>query len=176
MRLGHPDMRCETCAETFDPAKTPRCPACLAQMWLATEAFIRPKHDPRPLPMVWESYRSVLNPDFVTRLDAYLRFAAREGRWFFDRYYDMWVHVTFEPLGHSPGGGIPVGLSQPEHALDSLIIAEADSPKEAHGFAVNRVQFQSQIDAGEFEVAEACEQAGCSYLRLPGASRCIAHA
>jgi hypothetical protein len=63
----------------------------------------------------------------------------------------MYVHMTHEPLGRSAGGGIPEGKTSPEHGLDSLLIAEADSEVEAHGFAVSRTTFEQQVRAGEFE-------------------------
>ncbi len=168
-------MKCQTCQQSFEPAKTPLCPVCLARMWLSTDRFIRPKHDPRELPLVWESYRSVLSPDFVEQPEDYLEFAAHHGTWYFDRYYEMYVHLSFEPLDRSPGGGVPAGRTSPEHALDSLIIAEANSAEEAHGFAVNRSQFESQISAGEFEVLGSCPAQGCSNPCVPGDETCMEH-
>jgi hypothetical protein len=168
-------MRCQTCQEDFDSERTPGCPACQARLWLATEHFIRPKHDPRELPLALEGYRSVLSPDFARRPEPYLADAARRGAWYFDHHYEMYVHVTYEPLGLAPGSGIPAGLTSPEHALDSLIIAEANDPKEAHGFAVNRAQFESQIAAGEFRALAICHEEACPNLCVPGRERCVGH-
>jgi hypothetical protein len=166
---------CDRCEVTFDARRTPICPACLVERWLGCERFIRPKHDPRLLPMQWEAYRSVLNPSLVMERRAHLAFAAQHGVWHRDRHYDMYVHFTFEPLGNSAGSGIPRGHSMPEHSLDSMLIAEADSTTEAHAFAVTREQFEAQIRAGEFEALDGCEVSGCANLRVPGRDLCTFH-
>ena len=170
------EFQCQTCAECFDPAATPICPACLVLAWLATESFVRPKHDPRLLPLAWESYRSVLTPNVANDPRATLEDAARNGTWYRDNHYDMFVHMTVQPLGMHPGSGIPEGKTTPEHALDSLLIAEANSPIEAHAFAVSREQFEEQVRAGEFEALKPCVGGGCNFLAVPGESRCVVHA
>jgi hypothetical protein len=142
---------------------------------LHCETFIRPKHDPRKLPLRWEGYRSVLSPALVAKPRRHLEDAAFRGDWFFDIHYEMNVHFTFEPLGRSPGSGIPEGQSMPEHALDSLLIAEANSPVEAHAFATSKKQFDAQIEAGEFVPFPRCSEAGCPNIRLPGRQCCIDH-
>jgi hypothetical protein len=166
---------CARCRAVFDAARTPVCSHCLLESWLHCESFVRPKHDPRKLPLRWESYRSVLSPALVSEPRSHLEDAARRGDWFFDVHYEMNVHFTFEPLGRSPGSGIPEGQSMPEHALDSLLIAEADSALEAHAFATSKKQFDAQIEAGEFVPLERCPEAGCANIRLPGRRRCIVH-
>jgi hypothetical protein len=168
-------MRCEACRCAFDATRIPVCPDCLVDLWLKARDFVRPKHDPRVLPLVWEGYRSVLNPNLVADPRPTLEFAARNGRWYRDRHYEMFVHFTHEPLGCSPGSGIPMGQSVPEHALDSLLIAEANSALEAHAFAVDFDQFEAQVRAGEFEPVGACDESGCDRLCVPGLSRCITH-
>jgi hypothetical protein len=166
---------CPNCDEVFDAAAMPGCPPCLAEAWLATPTFIRPKHDPRLLPLRWESYRSVLTPNFANDPGPHLVFAARNGTWYRDNHYEMYVHMTHEPLGRSAGGGIPEGKTSPEHGLDSLLIAEADSEVEAHGFAVSRTTFEQQVRAGEFEALPHCNAAGCNNLALLRASECAEH-
>jgi hypothetical protein len=37
---------CKRCGTSWNAATTPCCPQCLVETWLATEHFIRPKHDP----------------------------------------------------------------------------------------------------------------------------------
>ena len=167
--------RCPLCAEGFDASVTPACPKCLVEAWLATESFVRPKHDPRLLPLAWDGYRSVLTPNLVSDPRPHLKFAAQYGTWYRDNHYDMFVHMTFQPVGVHPGSGIPEGKTTPEHALDSLLIAEANSPVEAHAFAVSREQFEAQVRAGEFKALGNCGEASCENLESPGANRCVAH-
>jgi len=166
---------CDQCAEEFDAAQTPVCPACLVATWLAIEAFVRPKHDPRLLPLVWEGYRSVLSPNLVDDPRPHLEFAARSGSWYRDAYYGMFVHMTYEPMGLAPGAGIPEGKTTPEHSLDSLLIAEANSKSEAHAFAVSRDHFEAQIRAAEFVPLLECPVNGCDNLCAPGETQCTWH-
>jgi hypothetical protein len=166
---------CEQCGESFEAAKTPVCPACLATAWLETEAFFRPKHDPRLLPLAWEGYRSVLSPNLVRDARPHLEFAARMGSWYRDTHYEMFVHMTHEPMGLAPGSGIPEGRTTPEHSLDTLLIAEADSKSEAHAFAVSRDQFEAQVRAAEFVPIEQCPVNHCDNLIAPGGAQCLLH-
>ncbi len=170
------EMGCQRCGKRFDPHRHPVCTPCLVEDWLATESFVREKHDPRLLPMAWEGYRSVLNPNLVASPRPYLEYAAEHGRWYRDVFYEMYIHMTTEPLGVQPGSGIPEGRKQPEHALDSLLIVEANSKTQAHAFAVAREQFEAQIRAGEFVPLEPCFHAGCDGLRVPGQENCAQHA
>jgi hypothetical protein len=167
---------CGECGGYFDAAQVPLCPTCLVTAWLATATFVRPKHDPNLLPLMWEGYRSVLSPDFVAAPRPHLEFAARSGNWYRDAHYEMFVHMTHEPMGLAPGSGIPEGKAMPEHSLDSLLIAEANSESEAHAFAVSRDQFEAQIRAGEFVPLASCPVEGCDNLRVPGKPRCTEHA
>lgn len=170
------DVGCNRCGGHFEAARTPLCPTCLVATWLATENFVRPKHDPRLLPLAWESYRSVLSPNLVASPRPHLEFAAQTGTWYRDLHYELFVHMTHSPLGLHPGSGIPEGQTTPLHSLDSLLIAEADSQTEAHAFAVSRSQFEAQIRAGEFEPLKACPIPDCENLRVPAEERCAAHA
>lgn len=168
-------LSCPQCDEAFDAEATPICPACLVAAWLAAPTFVRPKHDPRLLPLAWESYRSVLTPNFASDPRPHLDFAARNGAWYRDNHYEMYVHMTVEPLGLHPGSGIPEGKTTPEHGLDSLLIAEANSRVEAHAFAVSRAQFEEQVRAGEFEPLPRCVALDCKNISVPGARECTAH-
>jgi hypothetical protein len=151
------------------------CPTCLATAWLESEAFVRPKHDPRLLPLAWEGYRSVLSPNLVRDARPHLEFAARTGSWYRDTHYEMFVHMTHEPMGLAPGSGIPDGKTAPEHSLDSLLIAEADSKREAHAFAVSRDQFEAQVRAAEFVPLGRCPVNDCDNLIAPGGAQCLQH-
>jgi hypothetical protein len=170
---------CEGCGGRFDAERLPVCPTCLVASWLATEHFVRPKHDPRLLPLAWEGYRSVLSPNLVKDPRPHLAFAAESGNWYRDTHYELFVHMTRSPLGLHPGSGIPEGKTTPEHTLDSLLIAEANSKTEAHAFAVSETQFLAQIRAGEFTPLPVCEIDACNNLSVPkltDPTRCAGHA
>jgi hypothetical protein len=167
---------CKRCDTSWNAATTPCCPHCLVETWLATEHFIRPKHDPAELPSRSERYRSVLTQDFVAQRRSYLEHAATHGTWYYDTFYEMYVHFTPNPLGRAPGVGIPPGKTMPEHALDSLLIVEANSASEAHAFAVEAARHASQVRAGEFEALARCPAPDCGNLGVPGSSQCVNHA
>jgi hypothetical protein len=116
-----------------------------------------------------------LTQDFVARCTRYLEYAAAHGTWYYDTFYEMYVHHTPSPLGRSPGVGIPAGSSMPDHALDSLLIVEANSASEAHAFAVDAARHAAQVKAGEFEELGGCPFPACENLRVPGASHCVNH-
>jgi hypothetical protein len=143
---------------------------------MATEHLVRPKHDPVGLPSRSERYRSVLTQDFIAQQRSYLEFAAVRGTWYYDTFYEMYVHFTPSPLGRSPGVGIPPGKTMPEHALDSLLIVEANSASEAHAFAVDAARHAAQLRAGEFEELGRCPASSCENLAMPGRSHCVDHA
>ncbi len=63
----------------------------------------------------------------------------------------------------------------PDHALDSLLVAEADSAIEAHAFATSKKQFEAQIDAGEFVPLPLCCVPTCPNLCAPARRGCILH-
>lgn len=170
------EIACRRCGGRFDASRHPVCPRCLVTDWLATDSFVREKHDPRLLPMLWDGYRSVLNPNLVASPRRFLEYAAEHGHWYRDTFYEMFVHMTSEPLGTAAGSGIPEGRSLPEHALDSLLIAEADSPETAHAFAVSRAQFEAQQRAGEFVPLSPCCNEGCDLPCVPRRSHCARHA
>ena len=168
-------IRCSDCNASFEGLSLACCPSCLAARWLATERLVRDKHDPSAPPSRLETYRSILTPRTKAELGEVLHYAAQHGSWYQDLDYGMWVHVTPEPLGRLPGVGIPAGKQAAEHALDCLFIAEADSPDEAHVFAVAGQRHEDQVRAGVFVPLGECGQAECENLLLPGFSRCAAH-
>lgn len=167
---------CSRCGEPYDGRLLAWCPTCLASRWLATPRLLRPKHDPDALPEARDRYRSILTPRTKQELSQTLDDAARRGRWYWDRDYGFWVHVTRQPLGRAPGVGIPAGRSEPDHALDCLFIAEADSTEEAHVFAADDARHEAQVRAGVFEPLGGCPQSGCDNLRGPGRDACAVHA
>jgi hypothetical protein len=168
-------IACRDCGESFDGRVLAWCPRCLAGRWLATPELVRQKHDPDVPAARLETYRSVITPRMKAEIGEVLGDAARRGSWFWDRDYSMWIHITDRPLGRAPGVGIPAGREQAEHALDTLFIAEADSPEGAHVFAADAERHRAQIKAGVFEPLGGCSSDGCENLRAPGGTRCRSH-
>ena len=166
---------CEPCGESFEGRSLPWCPVCLAARWLATERLIRDKHDPAAAANRLDTYRSIITPRTRAEIDKVLDHAAREGSWYWDRDYGMWVHVTRQPLGRAPGVGIPAGQDGADHALDCLFIAEADSAEEAHVFAADGQRHEAQIRAGVFIPLGRCDLPDCENLASPGSPRCWTH-
>jgi hypothetical protein len=169
------EIQCSACGLSFDGRSLAWCPACLAARWLATPELVRPKHDPAAATSRLDTYRSLVTPRLKSDLREVLRDAAVRGRWFLDRDYRMWVHVTSRPLGRAPGVGVPAGSTEPEHALDCLFIAEADSADHAHVFAADGERHEAQVRARLFEPLGVCSSSGCENLRSPGRADCDAH-
>jgi hypothetical protein len=169
-------VRCRTCDRRFEGSRLACCPGCLAARWLATPNLVREKHDPRVRAERQQQYRSLVTPRVLDDLRAVLEFAAEAGSWFHDRDYGMWIHLTPRPLGRAPGVGVPAGSHDAEHALDCLFIAEADSPENAHIFAVDSSRHDAQVRAGVFEPLAGCDHGHCENLALPVLPSCAEHA
>lgn len=169
-------VACRQCRDEYEAAVQPWCPGCLARRWWVTPQLLRPKHDPDAEDESHSTYRSILTPRAKRELKGLLEVAAREGRWYFDRDYRMWVHVTNAPLGRAPGVGIPAGRDTAAHALWCLFVAEADQAATAHVFAADAERHAAQVRAGVFEPLGECESPDCPNLRTPGTQRCEAHA
>ena len=169
-------VRCRTCDRRFEGSRLACCPGCLAERWLATPNLVREKHDPRVRAERQQQYRSLVTPRVLDDLRAVLEFAAEAGSWFHDRDYGMWIHLTPRPLGRAPGVGVPAGSHDAEHALDCLFIAEADSPENAHIFAVDGSRHDAQVRAGVFEPLAGCDHGHCENLALPVLPSCAEHA
>lgn len=169
-------VRCRTCERRFEGSRLACCPGCLAARWLATPNLVREKHDPRVRADRQQQYRSLVTPRVLDDLRAVLEFAAEAGSWFHDRDYGMWIHLTPRPLGRAPGVGVPAGSHDAEHALDCLFIAEADSPENAHIFAVDGSRHDAQVRAGVFEPLARCDHGHCENLALPVLPSCAEHA
>jgi len=131
------------------------------------------KHDPARAGEPHPGYRSVLTPHFVQNLTRFLEYAARNGRWYFDRHYALWVHYPPTPLDRVPGVGFRRGAREPDHALDSMLIADADDAP--HVVAVDRARPETQIRQGELIPLTLCSTPGCDNLRDPAGTLCAGH-
>ena len=166
-------VTCRVCRRPWDGATAPRCPPCLAARWLAAPDLIFDKHDPDTPRFVSDHYRSLVTREFLENRRAYLEYAAAHGSWYYQTFYQTWSHYTPEPLGRSPGAGIPAGEAEPDHQLDALLVADAlDDP---HVFAVDPILFLERIDAGDFVPLKPCADPDCDNLRVPGHIRCAIH-
>ena len=143
-------------------------------MWLATEDLVRAKHDPGALPFfIYNAYRSVVTERFVEEMEDFLRFAALHGSWFFLPEFGTYNHLTECPRGLMPGAGIPSGGAAPDHALECLVVAEANV--DPHVFAAEGALVQEQILTGEWIPLGSCSTPGCANLRVPARSHCVVH-
>ncbi len=166
-------VTCSACQNRWDGATAPHCPTCLAARWLAAPALVAEKHHPDAAPVFSDHYRSVLAPDFLENRRAYLEYAAVHGTWYYQTFYETYSHYTLQPLGRSPGAGIPGGELEPDNPLYALLIA--DAVEDPHAFAVDPVQFLDRIEAGDFVPLALCAEAGCANLRLTTGARCALH-
>jgi len=149
------------------------CPHCLSKRWESDPNFIAEKHDPGLLPKAEKSFRSVVTPEFVANLDEFTRYAAFSGQWFHSKRHNKPCHFTETPLGKIPGSGIRPGIATPDHALDGLLIADADN--KPHAYAVDSVMFHADIKAGNYIPLSKCSEPGCDNLAFPAKGKCSIH-
>ncbi|MBW2712755.1 MAG: hypothetical protein JRC77_03305 [Deltaproteobacteria bacterium] len=167
------EVRCEHCNKEWDAQEAPLCPGCLQTTWLACETLVRRKHDPRSLPHIYSAYRSVVTEHFLEEMDSFLAYSAQHGSWYYLPEFETYNHFTVLPLGLNPGAGIPAGQEDPDHALDCLVVAEAN--EDPHVFAVELQMADDWIEAGEWIPLENCGDDGCGNLRVPGERACVFH-
>ena len=166
-------IKCTTCGVKFNGDRTPLCPKCLATRWKSTAEFIKKKHDPKFLPKAEPSYRSVLSWEFVHNIDEFTEYAACSGTWYFSKRHWKFCHFTDTSMFDIPGSGTRAGDPMPDHALDGLLVADADA--NAHAYAVEIKGFKSEIASGDYIPLAKCNHPGCDNLVCPGKNECILH-
>jgi hypothetical protein len=166
-------LTCNTCGNVWDGFKMPQCPKCLATQWAAKPDLVRTHHDPAVLPSGYPGYRSVLTEDVIARKQDFLEYAAASGDWFYHTEHKKYCHFTPDPLGVIPGSGIKRGDVWPDHALDGLLIADAD--QDAHAYATDQVVFRRGVASGQLLPLGTCDELGCKNLAVPGHTRCALH-
>lgn len=166
-------LTCNKCGNVWDGYKNPLCPKCLAAEWAAKPDFVRAKHDPSMLPSGSPEYRSVLTEDVIVRKSEFLEYAAASGDWFFSKPHNKFCHFTPDPLGVIPGSGLKPGAPWPDHALDGLLIADAN--RNSHAYAADQVAFRAGVRTGRLQPLGRCGALGCQNLAVPGESRCTLH-
>lgn len=167
------EVRCRQCDLAWDAQARPLCPGCLKTTWLACETLVRRKHDPRELPHIYSAYRSVVTEHFLEEMEAFLGDAAEHGSWYFLPEFETYNHFTVLPLGINPGAGILAGQEEPDHALDCLVVAEAN--EDPHVFAVELQMAEDWIQAGEWIPLQRCSYEPCSNRRVPDERACVLH-
>ncbi|MFC1890856.1 hypothetical protein ACFLZT_00515 [Thermodesulfobacteriota bacterium] len=166
-------IKCPTCDIEFNAEKIPLCPNCLATEWKSTADFIKEKHDPKFLPKSEPSYRSVLSWEFVNNIDDFTEYATCNGTWYFSNKHGKYCHFTNTSMFEIPGSGTQAGNSMPDHTLDGLLVADADT--NPHAYAVEITRFQSEITSGDYTPLPKCNHLGCENLTSPGKSECLIH-
>jgi hypothetical protein len=164
---------CSACRHSWDGAEAPHCPPCLAARWLVAPGLVVEKHNPDTYPTPSDHYRSVMTPDFIENRRSYLEYAAAHGTWYYQTFYETYSHYTCQPLGRSPGVGIPAGELEPDHPLDGLLIA--DAVVDPHVFAVDPILFLDRIEKGDFVPLAPCAEPGCDNRRQTSGARCALH-
>lgn len=166
-------LTCGKCGYVRDGSKSPFCPACLEHDWNYSPGFIRPKHDPRLLPNVYKTYRSIVTMDFITDQQAYINALAYSGEYYYDTQFGNFTCFLNQPLGITSGSAIPPNYPMPTHPLDSQkVVSIYGSP---HVYAVNLADVALEISTGRLIPPRACDVAGCTNLAIPGTVKCSRH-
>jgi hypothetical protein len=168
-------IRCknQNCTNEFNGAKVFTCPHCLSEQWTNEPKFIAEKHDPASLPKAEPRFRSVVTPSLVEDLSKFTKYAAESGEWFFSKTHQKYCHFTKTPLNEIPGSGILKGDPMPNHALDSLLIADAD--KNPHAYAVDSESFRADVMAERFIPLPKCSEPECENLAVLNELKCQIH-
>lgn len=165
--------RCRECGNVWDAEVQPSCPDCVAGRWCAAPGFIAPKHDPRMLPSGTSGYRSVVTHDLIANLGQVIEHMTVSGGWYLDDKYGTPCFHTPGPLFLIPGSGIEAGDPMPDHALDSLLVA--DAIRNPHLMAYDEGQFQGEFQTGRFLALATCPIEGCRNLCVPEQEHCVLH-
>ena len=125
------------------------------------------------LPSGARGYRSVVTHDLIANLDQVIEHMTVSGCWYFDDKYKTPCYQTAGPLFVIPGSGIQAGDPMPDHALDSLFVA--DAMRNPHLMAYDEGQFQREFQAGRFLALATCPKEGCRNLCAPERKHCVLH-
>ncbi len=166
-------VRCATCASQWNATLSPMCTQCECQRLIAAPNLITDKHDPNLLPLAYPDYRSCLSHDFVDNMVDFVGYATASGSLFFNTKHETWNHFTPEPLCRIPGSGIHAGNPMPDHALDSLLIADVFG--DPHAFAVDQLLVRKQICDGDLFPLWSCPSNDCRNLCVPNEHGCVLH-
>jgi hypothetical protein len=164
---------CTTCTHEWNASISPLCAQCERRRLIAAPNLISEKHDPRFPPLVGSFYRSYLSHDFLENTDQFIEYATINGSWFYSTVHETWNLFTPEPLGRIPGLGIHAGDPLPDHALDSLLLADALT--DPHAYAVDEARVQQDIHDGRFVPLSHCPLERCGNLCVPGTNACAVH-
>ena len=167
------NIKCLTCGYVYDGCLLPLCPMCNIKNWEVEPDFIRDKHNPSLLPLIWPDPRSVVTMAFITDKDLYINTLAQNGVYFYDNKHHNISCVVYQPLGITAGSAIPKGYSWPTRQLDSQIVVDIFGSPHVYAIDSNNVKFQ--ISKRRLSKPRMCEMAGCPNLAVPGTKRCKRH-
>lgn len=166
-------LMCGRCHKVWDGSQSPFCPSCLEHDWNLSSGFLTQKHDPRYLPSLYTTYRSVVTLDFISNKKAYINSIAYNGKYYYDTQYGNYTCFINQPLGYTAGSAIPPNYPWPTHPLDSQkVVGVFNNP---HVFAVNLSDVNQEIATGRLISPCYCDIVGCANLAIPGTSRCSRH-
>jgi hypothetical protein len=166
-------LTCRICHKVWEGSQSPFCPSCVEHDWDNYSGFIQPKHDPRNLPSVYNTYRSVVTMDFITNKQAFIGAIANHGEYFYDTQYCNFTCFINQPLGIISGSAIPANYPWPTHPLDSQkVVSVYNNP---HVYAVNLSDIHREVASGRLIPSRFCDMVGCSNLAIPGTTRCSRH-
>jgi hypothetical protein len=108
---------CTKCGESWEGSVRPLCPECLSKAWIKKEDLIKPKHDPGELHCKCNSFRSVVNPDFVNRKDEYCKSIANEGTCFYNTKEGKYDYLIDKPSDTFSGSAVLEYTECPSYPL-----------------------------------------------------------
>lgn len=166
-------LTCVKCKNVWDGRISPFCPSCFEHDWCISNGFIKPKHDPRLIPMVFNTDRSVVTMDFITDPQAFINTLAYGGEFYYDTKHRNFTCFLNQPLGLTSGSAIPANYPWPTHPLDSQkVVSVYNNP---HVYAVNIADVKAEISRGRLIAPRYCDMTRCTNLAIPGTSRCSRH-
>lgn len=167
-------LTCGICHNVWDGSQSPYCPECLEHDWDLSSGFIRPKHDPRYLPSLYDTYRSVVTMDFIVNKELYINTLAHNGVFYYDTQFNNRTCFVNQPIGESTAGSaIPANYDMPTHPLDSQKVVDIFG--KPHVFAVDMADVNYEVSIGRLLPTQLCDVAGCANLAIPGTNRCSRH-
>lgn len=167
-------VTCPMCGTDWDAINCPMCPNCMATNWLTTSGLIKEKHDPNFLPRAEPGYRSVLSWEFLSAPGDFLRHAATNGDYYYHTRHRKYCTFDRGPLLAIPGSGVYARQPYPDHAHDSLVIADCFGV-DPHPYTADQSRFVAEVRGGLLISLPMCTVSGCSNLALPGETTCIVH-
>lgn len=165
--------RCIKCGMVWPGENIPFCPSCMTYDWENADGFIKPKHDPRCLPLALPDKRSVVTMDFITDKSLYISTVAKTGDYYYDTVHKNFTCILYEPLGVTAGSAVPPHFPLPTYPLNSQMVV--DIFNNPHVYAEDSMVINLSIASGRLIPANNCDVPGCTNLAIPGTTKCQMH-